>query len=90
MVDFYQKLGHLLNLHQEQLRDNIQISTNKINKIIANSLNSGALGGKINGSGFGGTMFALIPNNVQLLKNVIEDAGGEAFIIETSKGVEMY
>ncbi|GAH84896.1 unnamed protein product, partial [marine sediment metagenome] len=32
----------------------------------------------------------LMPNNVQLLKNVIEDAGGEAFIIETSKGVEMY
>ncbi|GAH84891.1 unnamed protein product, partial [marine sediment metagenome] len=52
MVEFYQKLAYLLNLHQEQLRDNIQISTNKINKIIANCLSSGALGGKINGSGF--------------------------------------
>ena len=90
MVNFYRKLGYLLNLHQEQLRDNIQISTNKINKIIDSSLSSGALGGKINGSGFGGTMFALMPNNVQLLKKVIEDAGGEAFIIDTSKGVEIY
>jgi len=90
IVDFYLKLGYLLNLHQEQLRDNIKISTNKINNIIASCLNSGALGGKINGSGFGGTMFALMPNNVQLIKKVIEDAGGEAFIIETSKGVEMY
>lgn len=88
--DFYQELGNLLNLHQEQLNKNIQISTEKINKMIESCLKSGAFGGKINGSGFGGTMFALLPNNNQLIKNAIEQAGGEGYFIETSNGVETY
>ena len=88
--DFYQELGNLLNLHQQQLNENIQISTDKINKIIKNCLKHGALGGKINGSGFGGTMFALLPNNEQLIKNAIEEEGGEGFILKTSSGVEEY
>jgi galactokinase len=89
-IGFYQKLGNLLNLHQQQLNENIQISTEKINKMILNCLKSGAFGGKINGSGFGGTMFALFPNNEQLIKSAIEEAGGESYIIETSSGVEKY
>jgi len=89
-IGFYQKLGNLLNLHQQQLNENIQISTEKINKMILNCLKSGAFGGKINGSGFGGTMFALFPNNEQLIKNAIEEVGGESYIIETSSGVEKY
>ena len=41
-------------------------------------------------SGFGGTMFALLPNNEQLIKNAIEKAGGEGYIIQNSSGVEKY
>ena len=89
-LDFYQELGNLLNLHQEQLNKNIQISTEKINKMIGSCLKSGAFGGKINGSGFGGTMFALLPNNEKLIKKAIEQANGEGYIIETSNGVEKY
>ncbi|MHA1255970.1 MAG: hypothetical protein ACTSPS_10275, partial [Promethearchaeota archaeon] len=88
--EFYQKLGTLLNQHQDQLRDNIGVSTSKINKIIEDCLETGAFGGKINGSGFGGTMFALFPNNEQTLKKTIENAGGKAYNIKTSYGVEMY
>ena len=58
--------------------------------MIRNCLSSGAFGGKINGSGFGGTMFALLPNNEQLIKNAIEEVGGEGHIIQTSNGVEKY
>jgi len=89
-TSFYQKLGNLLNLHHQQLNENIQISTDKINNIIINCLKHGAYGCKINGSGFGGTMFALLPNNEQLIKNVIEEAGGEGYILRTSSGVEEY
>lgn len=89
-IEFYQELGNLLNLHQQQLDENIQISTEKINMMLRNCLKSGAFGGKINGSGFGGTMFALLPNNENLIKNAIEEAGGEGYIIETSSGVEKY
>jgi len=89
-IGFYQELGNLLNLHQQQLNENIQISTEKINTIINNCLKHGALGCKINGSGFGGTMFALHPNNEELIKNAIEDVGGEGYILKTSSGVEEY
>ena len=89
-LEFYQKLGTLLNQHQDQLRDNIGISTGKINKIIDDCLETGAFGGKINGSGFGGTMFALYPNNEQILKKTIQNAGGKAYDIKTSNGVERY
>jgi galactokinase len=88
--DFYQELGNLLNLHQQQLADNIKISTEKINKIISNCLKNGAFGCKINGSGFGGTMFALLPKNEQLIKKAIEEEGGEGYILKTSRGVEEY
>jgi len=89
-LTFYQKLGTLLNQHQEQLRVNIGVSTSKINKIIEDCLETGAYGSKINGSGFGGTMFALFPNNEHLLKKTIKNAGGKAYIIKTSNGVETY
>jgi len=87
---FYQQLGNLLNSHQTQLDRNVGISTKKINKMIKNCLSVGALGAKINGSGFGGTMFALFPENENSLKDAIEEAGGEAYIIKTSNGVEIY
>ena len=89
-LDFYQKLGTLLNQHQEQLRKNIGVSTGKINKIIEECQKTGAFGCKINGSGFGGTMFALFPNNEQILKKTIQNAGGKAYNIKTSYGVETY
>jgi len=88
--DFYQELGNLLNLHHQQLAQNIQISTEKINRIISSCLNKGAFGCKINGSGFGGTMFALFPNNESLIKKAIEEADGEAHILKISPGVEEY
>jgi len=83
----------LFGEHQDYLNYPIismAISTEKINKMIGSCLKSGAFGGKINGSGFGGTMFALLPNNEQLIKKAIEQAGGEGYIIETSNGVEKY
>ncbi|MFX0041473.1 MAG: mevalonate kinase [Candidatus Hodarchaeota archaeon] len=88
--NFYQELGTLLNLQHQQLKNNIKISTKKIDKMISNCLEKGALGAKINGSGFGGTMFSLFPKNQELLIKAIENAGGEAFTITTSSGVETY
>ncbi len=87
---FYKELGALLNEHQYQLRENIEISTKKIDKMISNCLEVGALGGKINGSGFGGTMFAVSLDKEDEIVKAIEDAGGEAFSVTTSAGVEQY
>ncbi len=88
--NFYLNLGDLLNKHHYQLKENIEISTNKIEKMISSCLEVGAFGGKINGSGFGGTMFAIFPGSEDLLVEAIKQTGGEAFIINTSNGVEIY
>jgi len=90
LTQFYKKLGFLINEHQKQLKDNIEISTVKIDNMIINCLNEGALGAKINGSGFGGTMFAFGLDKKEALKNVIELSGGTAYEIQTSTGVETF
>lgn len=90
LKDFYAQLGNLINLHHQNLRDYIQVSTNKINDMISASLKAGALGAKINGSGFGGTMIALTLDKKETLKSAIEKVGGKAEILKTSNGVEIY
>jgi galactokinase len=87
-MNFYRRLGDLLNMHHNQLMLNIGISTKKIDHMISKCLDAGAMGAKINGSGFGGTMFALAHEKEAEIKSAIETAGGEAFIIKTSRGVE--
>jgi galactokinase len=79
-----------LNKHQEQLKNSIKVSTNKIDKMVQKSLELGAFGAKINGSGFGGTMFALFPGKENSLKQAIEEVGGRAYVIKSSNGVEAF
>ena len=87
---FYTQLGGLLNSHHQNLRDNIGISTKKIEEMVNECIKNGALGSKINGSGFGGTMFALAPENEQRIVNALESLGYESSTLKTSKGVESY
>jgi galactokinase len=87
---FYEKLGNLLNKHHEQLKNNINITTTKIDRMIENCLKNGAKGAKINGSGFGGTIFALLPQNEKSLQTAIEEMAGKAFLINVSEGVKKY
>ena len=87
---FYIQLGSLLNSHHQSLRDNIGVSTKKIEEMVNECIKNGALGTKINGSGFGGTMFALAPENEQTIVNALESLGYESSILKTSKGVESF
>jgi galactokinase len=52
------------------------------------AMKAGALGGKINGSGGGGCMFAYAPENTEKVAEAIEAAGGKAYIIEVGEGVK--
>lgn len=81
-----EKLGSLLNEHQVNLREHKRISTPKINSMIEAALEAGALGGKINGSGGGGCMFAYAPNDPEKVVAAIEKVGGKAYIITVDKG----
>lgn len=82
----HNKIGELLNEHQKVLRDVLGISTPKIDRMINASIAAGAYGAKINGSGGGGCMFAYAPEVPEKIKSAIENAGGEAFIINTDSG----
>jgi len=79
-------IGILLNNHHSVLRDTLKISTPKIEKLIYASLNAGAKGAKINGSGGGGCMFAYTPNNPEKVLEAIESNGGKGYIVKSDTG----
>jgi galactokinase len=81
-------LGELLNIHQDNLRDKLKISTPKIDRMIQAGLEAGALGGKINGSGGGGCMFVYAPQNALEVAKAIENQGGRAYIIRVDEGTK--
>ena len=68
------------------LRDTLNISTPKIEKLINASLNAGAYGAKINGSGGGGCMFAYAPKNPEEVLNAINSNGGKGYIVKSDIG----
>lgn len=81
-----QMLGKLLLRHHYNLRDVLKISTAKIELMLDSAIKAGALGGKINGSGGGGCMFAYAPDNPTKVARAIEDVGGKAYIVGLDKG----
>jgi galactokinase len=83
------KLGALLNGHQKILRDVLQISTPKIDRMLDAALNAGAFGGKINGSGGGGCMFVYAPENAERISEAVEKAGGKAYIVHVDEGTRI-
>lgn len=83
------RFGKLLTDHQANLRDAQRISTPKINRMLDAALQAGALGGKINGSGGGGCMFAYAPNEPERVAEAIEREGGKAFVITVDAGTTL-
>ena len=53
------------------------------------AIQKGAFGAKINGSGFGGTMFAYAPNNREEIVQTFIDEGYDCYAVEISKGAEV-
>jgi len=74
-------IGKLLLEHHFILRDVLKISTPKIELMIDSAIKAGALGGKINGSGGGGCMFAYAPKNPEKVAEAINNVGGKAYIV---------
>ncbi|AXI77861.1 mevalonate kinase family protein [Peterkaempfera bronchialis] len=70
-VDHWE-VGRLLNAGQELLRDKVRCSTDLIDTCVQRVLSAGALGAKLSGSGHGGCLFALVPDDAltAVLKSV--------------------
>ena len=82
-------IGNLLTDHHTVLRDILNVSTPKIETMMDAALNAGALGGKINGSGGGGCMFAYAPNDPKHVAEAIEKAGGKVYVIQADEGTRI-
>ncbi len=82
----HKMLGTLLTEHQAVLRDVLGISTPKIDRMLSAAVGAGAYGGKINGSGGGGCMFAYAPEDPAKVAQAIEREGGRAFVVTADDG----
>ncbi len=85
----HERIGGLLTEHHTVLREVLDVSTPKIEAMLDAALNSGAMGGKINGSGGGGCMFAYSPNDPEKVAAAIERVGGKAYIIHPDVGTRI-
>jgi galactokinase len=83
----HRKFGQLLTRQHEVLRDYLQTSTPKIEKMMETAHEAGAFGGKLNGSGGGGCMFAYAPEKTEQIAEAIESVGAKVHIIRVDKGV---
>ena len=79
-------IGYLMNDHHNVLRDYLQISTPKIEKMISAANKAGALGCKITGSGNGGCMIAFCPGKEKEVANAIQSEGGIAYLTHVVPG----
>ena len=82
-------MGALLTEHQAVLRDILGVSTVKLDRMIEAAVGAGALGGKINGSGGGGCMFAYAPEDAAAVARAITRAGGTAYVVGTDAGARV-
>ncbi len=84
-----QELGDMLREHHEILRDALNRSTPKIERMIEAAYSAGSLGCKINGSGGGGSMMAYAVSREKEVASAIQKAGGTAYIVKVGKGASL-
>ena len=81
-----EEIGQLLLKHHEILSNKLNVSTMQIDRMIEASMDAGAYGAKITGSGGGGCMFALTPEDPNPVCEAIKNVGGDAYLVKTDRG----
>jgi len=80
------RIGELMNENQSLLRE-IQVSCTELDELVETSLDNGAYGAKLTGTGRGGLMIALTPSR-QIQMNVATAIGEKGYTVwSTSIGV---
>ena len=83
----HELFGELLWKQQEVLRENIGISTPRLNELIDAAMEAGAMGAKINGSGEGGCIFAYTPGRSENVYEALARQGAKPHIVRIDEGV---
>ncbi|MCK0131720.1 galactokinase [Flavobacteriaceae bacterium F08102] len=83
------KIGTLMTEHHNILKNILRISMPKIDSMIDGALKAGAYGAKIVGSGSGGSIVAIAPEDkIDLVIDGIKRAGGkDAYLVSVDSGV---
>ena len=84
----HKRFGDLINRQQDIIRDNLRISTPRINSLLDAALAEGALGAKINGSGEGGCVFAYTPEKAEEVAEALNRMDARAHIVRIDEGVK--
>ncbi len=84
-----QEIGEMLREHHEIMRDSLNRSTPKIERMIDAAYSVGALGCKINGSGGGGSMLAYAVGNEEEIASAIQRTGGKTYVVKVGKGASL-
>jgi galactokinase len=66
------ELGRLLDASHASLRDCYEVSTPAVEEAVARCKRAGALGARIMGGGFGGSVLALLPASAELPAGAVE------------------
>jgi galactokinase len=76
-------LGELLNASHASLRDDYEISTEKVEQTVTALREAGAIGARIVGGGFGGSVLALLPPGLHVPEGaMLLQAGGGARLVD--------
>ena len=79
----YKRIGALMNEHHSVLKNILKITTPKIDKMIDAALNAGAYGAKIVGSGGGGSICAIAPeeNKQRVIDSILTAGAKDAYAV---------
>jgi galactokinase len=80
------RIGELIDEHHARLRDALHVSTPRIEALRDAALAAGALGAKVNGSGGGGTLFALAPGREEVVVAAARRLNARARVVRASGG----
>jgi galactokinase len=83
-----QALGSLFLASHASLRDDYEVSTPTLDAVVAAALEAGALGARMTGGGFGGSVVAVAERNDAdaVLRGTLDRAGSQGWIVEASAG----
>ena len=84
----YKLIGQLMTKHHLILKEQLRVTTPKIDAMIKAALIAGAFGAKIVGSGGGGSIVALSPlgKEDQIINSILESGAKAAFKVSVTKG----
>jgi galactokinase len=78
-----ERLGELLNASHASLRDDYEVSTDAVEATVERLIDHGAVGARIMGGGFGGSVLALLPPELGVPEDaMILEAGAGARLLE--------